>query len=186
MAVPPLLAELRRATHTLHVRTERVPALARLVAPDVRPSEYAAALTLMWGFYAPLEQRLGVPRAGAYRYRPRAAALRADLAQQHIDAEGLARCHDVPVLSSDEARWGCLYVLEGASLGGRVIFKHVTRTLPELSPHALTFFAGDDLPGASWRSYVSALDAQSGGWDTGVVVESAVTTFEALCRWMRP
>lgn len=184
MAVSPLLAELRRATRTLHVRTEQIPLLARLVAPDLRAHEYGAVLAQMWGFYAPLEKRLGVPRAGTYHYRPREAALRADLAHQHIDAEGLACCRELPTLASEEARWGCLYVLEGAALGGRVITKHVTRALPALSPQALTFFAGDDPPGVSWQAYVAALEAQSGCWDPRTVVHAAVTTFDALYHWM--
>ena len=56
------------------------------------------------------------------------------------------------------AALGFLYVLEGSTLGGRVLVKHFRAELPELSSESgLAFFSGyGDETGSRWRAFTEA------------------------------
>lgn len=136
-----LRTSLRDNTSDLHRGVERHPLLTPLVRPGLTFKAYAVALKAFHGFYAALEPWLlpalesGWPDSGDYRYRPRTALIAHDLRdlgclpETNCDAGG-----ESPVaLESPESVMGVLYVLEGATQGGRVIEPRVIREL-DLSP----------------------------------------------------
>ena len=109
---------------------------------------YAAALARFWGFYAGAEPQLDRWHTAAgltdWPQRRKLPALRADLlalgmTPAAIDALPVRRFGGAPEVG---AGFGWLYVLEGATLGGAVIARHVRKrgTVPAgalLVPHAL-------------------------------------------------
>lgn len=152
-----LLTQLRRGTSAQHRQLESLPRLRRLFAEDYRISEYIALLQALYSVFRPLEANLlnSVPAvAGDLGYRPRCSDLESDL----VDLAG-----DLPVvdggvprvpLHSASAQVGCLYVLEGSRLGGRLIARQLAG-MPGLSPdRGMRFFAGS--PGANlpdWHQF---------------------------------
>src|SRR5690349_18827043 len=96
--------------------------------PDLSIDRYQQVLRIFYGFYAPLEASLlRVTAAGpplGFPLRARCELIESDLYALGVDRRELAelpRCIDLPRLSSREDLAGCLYVLEGACLGGQVI-----------------------------------------------------------------
>jgi heme oxygenase len=160
MAVPvsPLEA-VRRATAQSHRGLEAMPGQARLLAPDYSLAEYRGLLERMYGFYEPLGPALSAHEHGikwGERVCERAELLRCDLLAlglKQADVNGLARCAQLPLLDTPDRTLGCAYVFEGATLGGRVIFKHLARVFPVRAQVPLRFFAGDgDLTAQNWPS----------------------------------
>jgi heme oxygenase len=83
---------------------------------------------------------------------------------------------------------GWLYVLEGATLGGAVIARHVRRagTVPAAALSFHTLY-GRSL-GARWREYHAAVAAWVGedARRADAVVAGALATFAALEDWCAP
>lgn len=148
------LARLKQATHDLHRTLDHASGMTRLMSPDLQLMEYSGLLTALHGIYALLEPAM----ASAERavgiitpWQPKTGWLLADL-------QALADLKGTPVASASAwdcaappPAWriaskaelaGCLYVLEGASLGGQVIVKRLTANLGSQAHGSLRFFSG--------------------------------------------
>ena len=101
------------------------------------------------------------------------------------DLAALPLCSDRPELSCVEDLAGCLYVLEGACLGGRVLTPLLQRRLGLVKESGAAFFAGDEewtLP--RWTVIVAWLDdLPRAGASTAKIISAATATFDAFGRW---
>lgn len=184
---------LRQHTAGLHARVERVvdvPARCRSLA------SYRQLLARLLGLYAPLERELAWVdwAAVGIEFGPRRKAdwLRADLralALTPAQIGALPACASVPRLPSPAAAVGCLYVLEGATLGGQIMAPAIQASLAIEPATGGSFYAGY---GAStrtmWRSYCDAAN-QFCADDPAKVADalaSAAATFEAFLAWLEP
>lgn len=83
---------------------------------------------------------------------------------------------------------GCLYVIEGATLGGQIITRHLQANLGITPETGGAFFAGYGVEnGVRWQAFgamITAAAAQFGGEDE--IVASANRTFETLELWLPP
>ena len=160
-----LAGALRRATASAHAEIEQLPLMSRLTSETATLDDYRRYLRAIVTIHAPLEQfiydgldetvrdRLGV--------RPKLPALLADMEEQGLTinmpvlAVGLA-----PLLPDDlGARVGGLYVLEGATLGGRTIARHLRRLIGEpLGSTRFLDFHGRQTS-AAWKGFTSGLNA---------------------------
>lgn len=182
-ATSPVHERLRLGTDDVHRRLER-----RLNL-EVRFSSaplYRELLAAMRGFYAPVERAL-LKRAADYDgYEPRAQTPRLDedlaaLGFNEAEIASLPECALIPSLDGHGQAAGCLYVLEGATLGGQVMSQMVLRQLgPDTS---VAFFSGD---GAGTRKrWLSFLNWLSGiQAPTQTVADAARETFLRLEHWL--
>jgi heme oxygenase len=187
-----ILDFLRDQTRHLHEQVERtvdLPARLRSVA------HYASLLARFFGFYAPLEERL----AGVGGYdavgldlaaRRKTHLLRADLTTLGLgaaDIDSLARCDDLPVVSDLSSALGCLYVLEGATLGGQIVRRQAPAQLGLTPGSGCSFFASyGERVGPMWQEFCRTLGqyaAATPGADERVVA-AAAGTFGSLDRWL--
>src|SRR5437764_995185 len=81
---------------------------------------------------------------------------------------------------------GCLYVLEGACLGGQIIARALRGRLPLTNDHGLSFFVGDgSRTGARWKLVLGWLeDLVRRGALAEEIVASARETFCSLGCWV--
>lgn len=135
MAPNTLLATLRDATRKEHASLERHPLLHSLVSDQLVLQDYLIFLRALLAFYRQLEPQLegrlpvDCQREG-YRYLSRSALLMADLDRLVGDLDtGQVPLLPLPDLSTSDRVIGVLYVLEGATQGGRVISPRVIRLL---------------------------------------------------------
>jgi heme oxygenase len=88
-------------------------------------------------------------------------------------------CHPLADLA------GCLYVLEGASLGGQALSRLLHRRLGLAKGSGAAFFAGDEertLP--RWTVIVAWLDGlPRTGVSSAKIISAATGTFGAFARW---
>lgn len=151
-----LLAQLRVATRKQHARLESLPALRRLFAHDYSVAEYIRLLQSFFSIFGSLEAAVtatGRKTAACLGYELRREDLAADL--ETLGAESVA---DTPVPSvltgSRAAETGCLYVLEGSRLGGKVIARQLASSLGLTADSGMRFFAGPaGNEGHSWAQF---------------------------------
>ena len=183
-----LSSQIRTSTRSAHLAVEEVFAL------DVRLADratYADLLRVLRDFYGSAEDALGL--LGGWECltptidvdaRRRAGLIDGDLA--HLGAGSRLPTHS-PVfaagLGSLAAGLGCLYVLEGSALGGRIVAHRARQALGRDVPVGFFSSAGREHLGADWSSLLSALDsfgAAQGVDACDIAVASACETFRAL------
>ena len=174
------MARLKRETQALHEATEaRMPVLD----PALDRAAYARLLAQMYALVAPLETRLlalELPASLALEDRLKTPALRHDLA-----ALGAA----VP---TERADWlpgdvaeglGTLYVLEGGTLGGQLIARHLGPRLGLDAGAGLAYFSGyGPQTGPMWKRFGEAMTREVAPEQGTAVVEGARQTFRAFGR----
>ena len=187
-----VLAVLRSSTAAEH---ERVEETLGLMDPQLTRERLAAVLTLVHGFWLAAEEGLDAwarrepdtAEALAWDRRRRAALFAADLATLGHGTEAPARPELPPVEDTDSAL-GRMYVLEGSTLGGTFIDRHLA-TLPELSGgvrlRAFSPYGAET--GAMWHAFRRAVRGHvHDGGDTARVVGAARSTFTVLADWCSP
>ncbi|WP_245772124.1 biliverdin-producing heme oxygenase [Myxococcus fulvus] len=177
---------------------ERAESAVRLMEPGLTLDGYRRHLEALYGFHLPVEARLSevleeeLPALHLHERR-KLPWLEVDLRALGHDAASLARlprCPEPPSLGSlPEALGGC-YVLEGATLGGQLILRHLRRHFEGAHAGDFVFFRayGDDV-GSKWRGFAEVLTRAAE--DTSEpdfgdrVVKGAQDTFDAFERWLR-
>lgn len=160
-----LAGALRRATAGVHAEIEQLPLMSRLTSETATLDDYRCYLSAILAIQAPLEQtlydRLDERVRDRLGIRPKLPALLADLEEQGLtfDMPVLAVA-PAPLLPDDlSARVGGLYVLEGATLGGRTIARHLRRLIGEpLGSTRFLDFHGKHTS-AAWKGFTSGLNA---------------------------
>ena len=152
-----VIERVRAETAALHERLERrIDILAHLEDRSRR----ARLMGRFWGFYHPVEEALGAWLHAApgldYDRRRKVPALERDLDALGLDAGRLPR-FEAPSFAGPAEALGFQYVLEGSTLGGRVIRKQAAvRGLPLTG---LSFFDVYGLEtGPRWRAFLEVLE----------------------------
>ena len=117
--------------------------------------------------------------------------LERDLIALGATADELAknpRCRELPEMAAISQALGCLYVIEGATLGGRTITRRLQASLGLTPETGGAFFAGYGAEtGPRWQAFgamLSAVAERRSGEDQ--IVASANRTFETMGRWIFP
>lgn len=136
-----LADELKEQTRDVHAALEKKLLTHIQVVTD--HGRYQALLALMYGYYAALENQLerfqdSLPD---YKQRRRSEAILTDLEKLGYPTQSLPICDDVPSIDSLPSAFGAMYVLEGSTLGGKIISKMLLRQVPTLES-SISFFRG--------------------------------------------
>ena len=188
-----ILKLLKEATAPLHGALE-----SKLPLLDAHLSQhtYRQFLHRFLGYYEPLEAKLlAFPYWSAldfdYAERHKTPRLLQDLQAlgETPDAiQGLARCRDLPLLATQGQLLGCLYVIEGATLGGQIITRHLQANLGLTPSSGASFFEGyGEQTGRQWKAFGAMLKASATETEShDAIVASANQTFETLDNWLFP
>ena len=185
-----VLLLLRRGTAAEHEDVERS---LDLLHPGIDRARLTDVLTRLHGFWAAAEAGLDdwarrfPADAAAVRWpdRRRAALFADDL--QALGAAGADATPALPPPAGTDAALGRLYVLEGSTLGGTFIDRHLAG-LPGLADVRLRAFSpyGPET-GAMWHAFRTVTrDRVAAGGDPAAMVGSARATFSSLAAWCRP
>lgn len=183
------MQQLRHRTTEAHARIER--ALPSFEA-SLTPVLYMRVLVAFYGFYAPLEplcqRAVGQATAGLdLAGRAKTPSLAADLvALGHTPSSVLAlpRCTALPSVTSMSEALGALYVMEGATLGGQIISRHLDRSLQLHGHDGAAFFSGyGNQTREMWRRFNLHVESAD-ELDMRQAVSAAVETFATLEVWL--
>ena len=189
-----ILKRLKQATSERHTALEgQLP----LLDPCLSREDYHQLLGRFFGYYAPLETRLlALPWRNEigfdYTDRHKTPRLEQDLIALGETPETLARlprCQDLPEVASLSNLLGCLYIIEGATLGGQIITRHLQIHLGLTPETGAAFFNGYGAQtGAQWQTFCTMLTdlAERTGCDEEEIIATANRTFETLEQWLFP
>jgi heme oxygenase len=184
-----VLVALREQTREEHLAIEQV---LGLMKEGLTLAEYRRTVEQFHGFWRPLEARLEPHRAALRELgldlteRARTPLLAADLrALNSADPGAPALCGEVPLVPNAAAALGCMYVIEGASLGGQIISRHLRAKLGITPEGGGRFFHGyGERTGEMWRGFGAAVSSFAPTPDAqGEMVQAAIGTFRTLRRW---
>ncbi len=181
---------LRTATAAEHEDVERT---LDLLDPDLDRPRLTGVLTRMHGFWRAAEAGLdgwavrhpADAEAVSWGARRRTRLFEADL--RTLGAPPAAAGPALAPVADTDAALGRLYVLEGSTLGGTFIDRHLTG-LPGLAGVRLRAFSPYGArTGAMWHAFRGVTrDRVARGGDPDVMLASATGTFRALADWCRP
>ncbi|WP_369137148.1 biliverdin-producing heme oxygenase [Modestobacter versicolor] len=184
-----VLRRLRTETAAEHQAVEDT---LDLLSPGLTRGRLVDVLTRLHGFWLAAEAGLDAwarnepaeaDRVG-WAGRRRSHLFAGDLTALGAPAGSTPRA-GLPAVPDTDTALGRLYVLEGSSLGGVFIDRHLT-TLPRLAGAGrLTAFSPyGERTGAMWHAFRTATRARvAAGGDADRLVGSARQTFGALARW---
>jgi heme oxygenase len=187
-AAPPHAA-LRAATAEAHERLHHLPAFVALAAGRLDRAGYRDLLCRMLGFHEPMEAALAACLGDAafgldLRALRRARLLREDLRALGSAASPALPCAPAPAFASQADAMGALYVIEGATLGGRLLARGLDRLLGPGAAGRRFLLAGTDPARPAWRDVRAAIDrCAAAPGALGAMTEAATCAFAAFGVW---
>ncbi len=180
-----MLTYLRAATQPAH---DRLQGLLGLLDHRLERDAYQYVLERFYGFWRDWQPHVAALSQDQAFLGPRQRMhlLEADLAALGLPAhavEALPRC-PVPALCDAVEALGSLYVMEGSTLGGRIMQRNVERCLGFDARSGCAYFAGYGAgTGLMWRSFLARLNEQP-MTDARRIANGASATFERLAWWL--
>lgn len=182
-----ILAELKETLAPYHRQLEMD---VNIWAALASPASYRNLLIKFFGVIAALESQLAVVDEletwlPDVSHRWKTPLLTKDLAVWGARFENCPICIDVPDLETMGSAFGCLYVLEGSTLGGQIIAREVYKHLGLTPENGCRFFSsyGAEV-GPMWKSFGRYLETWCAANEArrDEVLESAADTFECFSR----
>ena len=183
-----ILAKLKEATKAQHDNLENtVNVMDNLFSLE----DYKTLLTKFYRFYAAIEPKVAANdlRVADFDFivRRKLPLLEKDLKAlgtfENVQKE-VALWEDLPALDSVAAAFGSLYVMEGATLGGQVIMRHLKQHLDITPENGGAFFNsyGAEV-GPMWKSFcATATQFAEANQDDETIINAARETFDSFAK----
>lgn len=189
-----ILTQLKEQTAPQHRRAEQNKYAAAILERTMTLAQYREYLALFYGYILPLERAFEArPEWEELRFdigaRTKHRMIEADLHALGWDASAVADlplCQSLPDLSSFPRILGCMYVLEGSTLGGQMLTKLLMKDLPVTPDTNARYFNsyGTDVR-ERWAEFRELLSSQAHtGGDEREMLASAGETFDRLREWI--
>ncbi|TRX73222.1 biliverdin-producing heme oxygenase [Pseudomonas mangiferae] len=187
--ISPVLFALRDATRQLHAELD---ATSPLIQPNLDEARYVRYVRQVLGWMRPLEAGLARLQWPVELEAPQRFAksrwLEADLLAAGLDREDLAAiadCPDAPQATDLASGFGIAYVVEGATLGGAILYKRLSPRLPGLPLEWLRGYGGDT--GVRWQRFQQQLARHVlSEADIRLAQRSAQEAFRSFRHWVTP
>lgn len=180
---------LRTQTRAQHTRLEERLAIEERVRDR---HAYVELLERFHAYYFPVEEQLiAFTQAFNEHGIDLSARLKTEKLQRDLIALGQhapepADADLVPEISTFPRAVGCLYVMEGSTLGGQLIMRQIGASLRLDAETGAAFYSGyGDRTGSMWQAFLKFLatlpfDEQ----DVTQAIDAARETFESLEQWL--
>ena len=179
-----LRERLRRDTRHAH---DSLDASLDLIGPPLRLAQFIRLLGRFHALHRAVEPALAASlEPSLLAGRGKLAALEHDLRLCGADTTDVitSAAPNLPPLTDRAAALGALYVIEGSTLGGRIIARHL-RQENVIPPDALRYFdIYGGQTGEMWRIICRALDAIVDSEEAERSVRMAIAMFGMVQAWM--
>lgn len=190
-AATDFLQELRNRTEPFHKSIEQLPISSSILSKEVTLRNYRDYLIVLYPFVKEFEASV-YPQVqhvvADLESRKKTALLFNDLQSLGIQPEELDIFDDVFFKQNDTVAGalGCSYVLEGSTLGGQFISRHLEKVLGENVTGSLGYLkAYTTKTGSMWKNFLNTfceLTVREGHQDEAIT--SSIGTFQLLEKWM--
>lgn len=182
-----LLTAIREATKPSHQALEGflIPQLKKL--SDT--TRYADILRAFYGFIHPLEQQIeqhiSLQAFPDYNDRRKSGSLLEDLKSIGTPTAGIPESIWLPQINNGAEAAGALYVLEGSTLGGQIIWRMLKDRLGE--DISLNYFGGyGEQNGTMWGQFTGVLDnLTTDEKEIAASARAANETFTLFHQWLK-
>lgn len=179
---------IKEETAELHVMLESLPLLTAMVSPGVTAFQYYCYLVLMKRISEVYETRVLPVLTGIIPGpAPESSSEQIAMDLLHIDQtlprEKVARDFEIPSHKlSVPFALGFMYVMEGSKLGGKVIFKHIHRSLGYTESSGAGYLAGYGAgTSGHWKNFLLLLSAYAVENDCEEeIIEGAMFAFSSI------
>lgn len=185
VSMPTIVELLRTRTADLHTAVEsELP----LMSADLDQESYRQTLLGFWNFHSAWEKKtLLVPStemSDLIRSRSRLSLLREDLLALGMPLPVAGKV-SLPPLESEAQVMGSMYVMEGSTLGGQWIARHLAQHFGWEDGQRYRYFtAYGDQTGRKWKEFCGVLASTPEDWHEAMIV-SAQQTFRAFGECLR-
>jgi heme oxygenase (biliverdin-IX-beta and delta-forming) len=178
-----IIERLREATADSHQQLEEK--LFPFIKTINSHKEYGKLLNAFYGYIFPVQERIAahidhniVPDMDQRR---NAALITGDLLTISIKPDHQFAV-DLPAIDDHASAIGALYVLEGSTLGGKIISKTISERLGKTE--GFSFFRGYGAEtGPRWKKFTQYLEHDQHIPDAEIIANSAVKTFTLFGTW---
>lgn len=180
--------KLKEETKNNHHQLEKV--LVGKLKAIRSADEYAALIKLFYGYFGGLETKIesviDTTHLPDSADRRKTHALANDLTFLGAGVPARAEGDALPVINNHLQAIGALYVIEGSTLGGKIISKMMQQQLG-MDGQGLSFFLGyGDRSTQMWDTFKEMLDGQAQNPEQeAVVIAAANETFLKFGEWFR-
>jgi len=184
-----LLEKIKQLTAQNHTAMENSNLMKPIIDRELSLESYQNILIKFYGFFQPLENSIN-RFSDIHNYLPdfetrrKSSAIMDDLHKLGCIDE-ISLCKDLPEIKTSSQALGCLYVMEGSTLGGRIISRIIKETLLLDNGSGASFFSGyGEETGKKWKLFCEALtDYSTTVNDDGTIIDAANETFIKFKNW---
>lgn len=190
MTDQPVAELLKQETKVNHQQLEKL--LVKQMRIITRKEDYVKLLQLFYSYFGALEDKINqfilshkIEEEHSFQRRKTKS-----IADDIVASGGTVneKCADeyLPEIKNDLQAFGALYVIEGSTLGGRVIAKMMQRQMDMNAIEGFTFFHGyGDETESRWAAFKELLNDQvNSNADKEDVVSAADETFAKFHSWI--
>lgn len=181
---------LRQETAESHQKLEDNPLSKAILSPSVSLEDYQTYLTALFGLTIACEDQVFPVISHVItdlpgRYKSRLIIddlLATGLSETEIDALPVYRFE----FSTVAEALGIMYVLEGSTLGGKILYRHIHEVLGLVPENGASYFWGYGAQtGNLWKSFISSLTQFVDEYEErDGVIDSAKKTFTIIDNWL--
>lgn len=181
-----ILVKLKEATKEQHENLENTVSIMKQMFSK---GDYEVLLAKFYRFYLAVESKLGLINLSDtgidFDGRRKTEFLENDLRNLGVFDVVRQRMHsweDLPNLNTAAQALGCMYVLEGATLGGQIITRQLKQSLGITPVNGGSFFNSyGDRVGPMWKKFGAAItEFAEKNEDDDEIVCSAKNTFDSF------
>jgi len=181
-----LSIELKEATKVNHQSLEKQ--LIAVIRSIHNKRDYAKLLVAFYGFIAGLEininTHIDLSVLPDYANRRKSAALANDLHLLGVPLPPLPDANALPPINDHYQALGALYVMEGSTLGGKIICKMIQQQLMLTDMSELTFFYGyGGETDSMWQRFKDTMDNVQNENKKDRIIQSANDIFVLFKQW---
>lgn len=179
---------IKEATLQNHQQTEKV--LVGKMKSLRSKQDYIDILNLFYGYFGGLEQHIeryiNASNLADYLQRRKTSAIADDIQALGGAIPPLATDDELPVIDNYLKAFGAMYVIEGSTLGGKIISKMIQQHLHIEDGKGLSFFNSyGEQTEQMWVSFKEILnDVALTAEDEAIITESANQTFAKFKIWL--
>lgn len=184
------LKKLREKTGESHTRLEDNFYSRAILSPAVKLSDYQTYIAKLYGVIQSCEVDIF----------PKIASVLPDLSERYkselivkdLVGTGISRGKIVKfpihkfLASTTAEALGVMYVLEGSTLGGKILYKHMNHELGLSHENGASYFWGyGEKTGILWKNFISTLAGYAVGENCEEeIIASAIQTFTTIDKWL--
>lgn len=162
-AIQTVADKLRTETATLHTQLEELPISKAIISPDISISQYGTYLSLMHDVVKDTEDNIMPVISDIIAdlgIRKKTHLIQDDLKYLNTPANDAKYPISTGRTFTPAFALGIYYVVEGSSLGGRVILKNIKPALNLDENGGARYFSGyGATTGSTWRNFIMMMEA---------------------------